>query len=640
MNLAPLTPTQMILYPLLKLLARDQQRRVLDERRALTIERQKRHQQVLALRREILKEARLYRGIVVEALARMGYAWKEKRGADKATTEAGRGGGRRNRRKTWKVRIELTRSNEHAHFYKILVRRRTLFGSRNELPYKTYVSQLLSDETIEELSWATQRVVRAKRDDPRKGAWIIVYRNEGAGLIPNFVKHSEMLAHYPQDMSHATVLLGVGETNVVHDLSFDDYPHWLIAGASRSGKSNMLNNILSGLIRFVPHTELQFVMVDPKKVELSYYEALPHLARPVLYGIEEAIEMLNEVNAQIDERTDRMKSRAKNLADFNARFPKEKMTRLIVVIEEMASLMTTKKKGEEVKTLLARIAAMGRGCGIHLILCTQLPIVEVIPSLIRVNMWVRIAGRVQNHIESSVILGSTDAARLPKIRGRMVYGADAEKFYIQTPLVTDDDVHEAVAIARGRAAGLIRLAGYQPVIQPGTLMVWVAQHPEIKGHISARKLANALRDYGISQKMIEAWIDDLVAAGGGVHEGKTFEIFTVGKIRWLKLIHQEYSPAPSVAQLPSRPAPLMLPSRPAPLLLPATATPPSDWEIFQIYKMKTLKVAPERSVRIEMLRDSYVSWCYIWDHEPGDLKALVKRAGWTIKGKTVWGAGF
>lgn len=619
----------MMLYPLIALFLPTRARRRLADARAYTLAWLERRRAFVTLIAQVEREARLYRSIIIERLAAMGFSWRTRRGDNDPDEKT------RRRRKTVKVKIELTRYNEHAIWMKIHVRSRKLFGSKNELPYRVYVNEILDDKTTEELSFALQHRVVAKRSNPSRGAWLVVYRNESAGLLPEYIRFHSMLEHLPVDVSQAPFILGVGENNTIHETSLEDCPHILIGGATRSGKSNMLNCIIAPLIRFSDHEQVKFIMIDPKQVELSYYESAPHMERPVVYDLEQAMSVLREVNAIIDLRTSRLKQRAKDITTFNKRYPDESIPRLVVVIEEVGSLWEDNRERDTVMRLLRRIANMGRAVGVHLILCTQLPTVEVIPSLVRVNMWLRIAGRVTNHHESRVILGASDAAYLPEIRGRMVYGKDANISVIQVPHILDDDIQEAISIARGRAAGLTRMVGAWPEIIPDALARWVYRMHG--GALIIGRLRNHLRPLGITQRMLDEWLENTFNRR---IEGWNVELRNAG-IYYLVPDGQP-APAPDARPILRRlglpPPVLMLPAPrqpdPEPEPEPPAAAPIpvilSPAEVFEQFLAACCEFGNDARAESRAIYDAYRRYCSTHQQVPDSQKRVglwLKEAG-------------
>ncbi len=191
-------------------------------------------------------------------------------------------------------------------------------------------------------------------------------------------------------------------------------PHLLIAGSTGSGKSVCVNTlIMSLLFRYLP-TQMRFVMIDPKMVELTPYDGIPHLVRPVVTNPNDAAGVLLGCVAHMERRYKMMSEvQAKNLEQYNekARATGDpELPFLVIIIDELADLMITSPK--EVESSIMRLAQMARATGMHLVLATQRPSADVLTGLIKVNVPARIAFAVSSGIDSRTILDSTGAERL------------------------------------------------------------------------------------------------------------------------------------------------------------------------------------------------------------------------------------
>jgi DNA segregation ATPase FtsK/SpoIIIE, S-DNA-T family len=197
---------------------------------------------------------------------------------------------------------------------------------------------------------------------------------------------------------------------IVHDLS--EMPHLLIAGATGSGKSVCMNTFLTSLLfQNAPH-ELKFILIDPKRVELSLYDGIPHLLTPVITESEKALKALRWVVAEMGRRLARFSEvGARNLKEFNNKHDDEKhLPRIVVVIDELADLMMRQYR-RDTEMMITRIAQIARATGIHLIVATQRPSVDVITGIIKANIPSRVAFRTVSSIDSRTILdgiGSED----------------------------------------------------------------------------------------------------------------------------------------------------------------------------------------------------------------------------------------
>lgn len=256
-------------------------------------------------------------------------------------------------------------------------------------------------------------------------------------------------------------------------------PHLLIAGATGSGKSVCVNSIISCLISFHTPETLRFLMIDPKMVELVNYNGIPHLLAPVVTELEKATGVLSWATREMDRRYKLFaKERTRNLEAYNERMRSEggeSLPYIVIIIDELADLMMMAP--DEVERTVARIAQMARATGMHLILATQRPSVDVVTGLIKANFPARIAFAVSSQIDSRVILDSPGADRLLG-KGDMLYmAADSAKLQrLQGVFVSDVELNRLVHFWRGSSYENDR-APRGPVEMPGNLV----QQPLIDG---------------------------------------------------------------------------------------------------------------------------------------------------------------
>ncbi|HOO45463.1 MAG TPA: FtsK/SpoIIIE domain-containing protein, partial [Deltaproteobacteria bacterium] len=231
--------------------------------------------------------------------------------------------------------------------------------------------------------------------------------------------------------SNTSLVLGLG-TNiegipVVTNLA--KMPHLLIAGATGTGKSVGLNTMILSLLYRNDPSELKFIMIDPKRIELSHYEGIPHLLHPVVIDPREALPVLKWAVAEMEGRYEWFKTLGvKGIDTYNKRVKKDNKTpatslatlhaeenemgllpKLVIIIDEMADLMMVNR---EVEIHIARLAQMARAAGIYMIVATQRPSVDVITGLIKSNFPSRISFRVSSKIDSRTILDSSGADQL------------------------------------------------------------------------------------------------------------------------------------------------------------------------------------------------------------------------------------
>ncbi len=204
----------------------------------------------------------------------------------------------------------------------------------------------------------------------------------------------------------------VSGTPVVADLLA--MPHLLIAGATGSGKSVCINAIIAAFLCTNTPDDLQMLMIDPKRVELTGYNGIPHLMAPVVVDLERVVGTLKWITREMDRRYKQFsKVGARNIDDFNRRTRatgQGKLPYIVVIIDELADLMMVAP--DDVEKLICRIAQMARATGIHLVIATQRPSVDVVTGLIKANFPARVSFMVTSSVDSRVIIDTTGAERL------------------------------------------------------------------------------------------------------------------------------------------------------------------------------------------------------------------------------------
>jgi S-DNA-T family DNA segregation ATPase FtsK/SpoIIIE len=220
--------------------------------------------------------------------------------------------------------------------------------------------------------------------------------------------------------SQLAIALGKGAGGEATASDLSRMPHLLIAGATGSGKTVCLNSIICCLLLHNSPDDVRFIMVDPKRVELVNFNAVPHLLAPVVVDADKAIKALRWLSQEMDNRYRQFaKAGARNIEGYNKdRSPGEALPYLVLVIDELADLMLT--AFDEVEHSLCRLAQLARATGIHLVVATQRPSVDVITGLIKANFPTRISFAVTSHVDSRTILDMVGAEKLLG-RGDMLY---------------------------------------------------------------------------------------------------------------------------------------------------------------------------------------------------------------------------
>ena len=254
----------------------------------------------------------------------------------------------------------------------------------------------------------------------------------------------------PNDGRPLAVPLGRTVSGDVMVADLTKMPHLLIAGATGSGKSVAINVILTSILFKAKPSQVKMLLIDPKKVELSVYNGIPHLLSPVVSDPKKAARALAKVVAEMERRYELFAAFGiRNLAGYNQRVTKEEddehhpLPLILVVVDELADLMMT--VSHDVEDAIVRIAQMGRAAGIHMIIATQRPSVDVITGLIKANVPSRIAFAVSSGVDSRTILDANGAERLLG-RGDMLFQPiDKNKpIWVQGAFISDQDVEAAV----------------------------------------------------------------------------------------------------------------------------------------------------------------------------------------------------
>lgn len=395
------------------------------------IERKKEEDRLLQIQRQ---EAQAYERLMISRFTQLGlcYRWVDKNGNKKID----------------EVRFSWCEITPDAIYYKVAASYGRMFGGwGTHLPYGVRIADLESEQTLYELSLSCQRQVTAK-SSPTGGAWIIVHRLDTNDGLVNQVHYTSVMEHYPRKYrAKLPICVGVGLNLNVIWLNIADYPHMLVAGFTGSGKSNFVNVIICTLITQHSPEEVRIILVDLKDgVEFSAYENIPHLHGKVVDTVPDLADTLQELEAIMSDRNKQLKGKAKSLAQYNMKFPDKPLPRIICIIDEVASIMNQGDSTKRINHSLRQLTAKGRAPGVHIILCTQRPTVDVIDGGVKVNLAARIVGRMPSSTDSQAVIGSGDAKDLAAVPGRMLLQISPDPQPVQTPFIEEEDV--AVALKR------------------------------------------------------------------------------------------------------------------------------------------------------------------------------------------------
>jgi S-DNA-T family DNA segregation ATPase FtsK/SpoIIIE len=311
-------------------------------------------------------------------------------------------------------------------------------------------------------------------------------------------------------LSKSPLRMGLGENVAGQPVaaSLAKMPHMLIAGATGAGKSVGVNGIIACLLLKYTPEELRFVMIDPKRVELTGYNGIPHLVAPVVVDVDRVVGTLQWAMREMDNRYQQLaKIGVRNIVEYNKKVERrkeEKLPYIVIIIDELADLMMMAP--EDTEKAITRLAQMARAIGIHMIIATQRPSVDVVTGLIKANFPARIAFAVSSSTDSRVILDSTGAERLLG-QGDMLFQSPdaAAPVRLQGAFVSDGELERIIGYWK-KARRENHISARTPDVEPQVIMppatidtsqmtpavpptpaVTVAPEPETRGTVAVQK---------------------------------------------------------------------------------------------------------------------------------------------------------
>ncbi len=273
--------------------------------------------------------------------------------------------------------------------------------------------------------------------------------------VPNEIKQT---VHFADIIDHSrfikaaqplTIALGLDIDGSPVYASIRSMPHGLVAGQTGSGKSVCINTVLMSLLLKYTPSELKLILIDPKMVELSSYNDIPHLITPVITDSKAATAALRWVVEEMDRRFNTFaETRVRDIDAYNQSTdnPEDKMPYIVIVVDELSDLMMV--SSQHVEDAIKRLTQKARACGIHLIIATQRPSTDVIKGTIKSNIPTRIAFSVASHVDSQTIIDASGADKLLG-RGDMLFATNGQgKIRVQGAYISDDDIDKVTTYIR------------------------------------------------------------------------------------------------------------------------------------------------------------------------------------------------
>ena len=394
--------------------------------------------------------------------------------------------------------------------------------------------------------------IRIEAPIPGKSAVGVEIPNKGIATVR--LRSVLETPEWKAETAPLTFVLGRDVSGIPMFTDLAKMPHMLIAGATGSGKSAMINSFLTSLLYRNSPNDLKLILVDPKRVELGLYNKIPHLLAEVINDPEKAISALKWAVAEMERRYKLLSEVGnRNIIEYNKAHPDDRLPYIVVVIDEMADLMIVAAK--DVETLIVRLAQMARAIGIHLVLATQRPSVDVITGVIKANVPARLAFSVASQIDSRTILDQMGAEKLlgkgdmlfaspEMMKPRRIQGAFLEEDEVkavtdflkaQTPedFAYNDDVLAQKVNLGGKSGGggggdgeidddLFAEAA-EAVIRAGKASTSMLQRRLRVGYARAARLVDLLEEQGVvgpadgarPRDVLVSSIEQVTGAGGG-----------------------------------------------------------------------------------------------------------------------------
>ena len=411
----------------------------------------------------------------------------------------------------------------------------------SELPYNVDIADLVCQETLDNLSAACNRIVSVERSKRGTNLFYAISRLDSPDGIPKRLSYSKALNWYPVEQHEKTPwIAGVSADRKIITYTFEDQPHVLIAGSTQSGKSNHVNQMIASLVSMNPPESVRLILIDNKGgIEFTHWQGSQHMLMPVIRQPAQVLPALESTREMMTKRLDLFESvKAKKLSDYNQRHTK--LPRIVVFIDEMATLLGLGDLTTKIHNELRVISSQGRAVGIHLVICTQHSSVDVLPGWIKTNMTLRMSGKMPSHQASMVILDSVSASALPNIPGRMVVSEGRFETIVQSPFISDDEISLAVKVSREYPAPTLSIlpeVKKERFTRDDLLKIVFEVY---SGKLSPKRIHDQI-DRKEPLSKIRKLVDQIVGDGEIEYEGKMYRVKAMGNSHVLYPLEKDES---------------------------------------------------------------------------------------------------
>jgi hypothetical protein len=415
----------------------------------------------------------------------------------------------------------LVESVEKLRFRNIILQPEALYFQleTSDLPRGTDILKFMDAAVLTDLSIACDHPVTGDYN-PNIGAWYILERAGNTRGIPVHVAINDMWEGLGADDDPMTLCIGISRNATPIYASLAKFPHLLIAGTTRAGKSNALNGIICTLIRRNTPKQLRMLMVDLKAgMEFSWYEGIPHLMpipgaeSGVAYTREQVMDILKWIHGYGEKRMMKYKSEGyKDIGRYNQKHRSEPDERIVLIIDEWGDIIMDKKIAKDAEEIKSNICSRMGALGIHVITCTQYPKSEIISTRIKAVLPAKLAFNCATLQGSMAIIGSGNARSLSP-QGRAVFQFTDETF-LQSPFMPDDLIKDVV---KGVKEGKVIEVKRSHDVSQSEIQQWALDTDN--GFLTRDRIFNTFRHRGLTKKEIMSWLESW--------EGKEFVIGTV-----------------------------------------------------------------------------------------------------------------